>query len=129
MPKYLVAGTVAVALIVLSLPIAHTGRYWGDKTPTFFALETGDSYGEYAPLTRSTRDSAPFWKRAESVDGKAEVIQLKDLSNWQQYRVIANEDSVIRINTSYFIGWQAKIDGKIIPIDTRQNDESKKSEC
>lgn len=126
--RKLLAVIVTILLVITSIPIAHTELYW-HKTAAWFARETGDSYGEYAPLTRATRDSAPFWLRAETITGKAQVNMQKDLSNWQVYKVEARENSVVRINTSYFIGWQAKIDGRQIGIDLRQNDESKKSEC
>ena len=104
--KYLMAIGVAISLIVLSLPIAHTARYWGNKTPTFFALETGDSYGEYAPLTRATRDSAPFGKRAEFLNGSGYIETVTKKSNVQKYKVVADTDSIIRINTAYFPGWE-----------------------
>lgn len=108
--KYLLAAIATFALIILAQPIAHTNMYW-DKTDEWFARETGDSYGEYAPLTRSTRDSAPFWKRAESISGKGEVIQTLDKSNHQIYKIVTEEPMIVRINTSYFTGWNIEIDG------------------
>lgn len=126
--KYLTAIVAVVALIATALPIAHTGKYW-NRTPAWFALETGDSYGEYAPLTRSTRDSAPFWKRAESIKGTATVEQVRNRSNDQIYKVSSGEDTIIRVNTSYFIGWKAYIDGKYVPIYKWQDSDPYKSTC
>ena len=104
--KLVIVLLVTIALISQSMPISHTERYWGDKTPTFFALETGDSYGEYAPLTRSTRDSAPFGKRAEFLNGSGYIETVTKKSNVQKYKVVADTDSIIRINTAYFPGWE-----------------------
>lgn len=95
---------ISIALITQSLSIAHTNEYW-HETEAWFARETGDSYGEYAPRTRETRESAPFWKRAEFVSGEGEIITLSEKSNNQKYLIKAKGDSEIRVNTTYFPGW------------------------
>lgn len=101
----LIATSIVTAIIIIStLPIAHTNRYW-DKTDTWFARETGDSYGEYAPRTRSTRDSSPFWKRAEFVKGNGEIKNIEDKSNYQKYLIKTDSPGEVRINTTYFPGW------------------------
>ena len=94
-----------VILFVQTSPIAHTNDYW-DRDLSWFARETGDSYGEYAPRTRVTRDSAPFGERAEFVQGEGEIISQIEKSNWQQYWVKSQGEGEIRINTTYFPGWQ-----------------------
>lgn len=99
-----IAAVLSTILIVLALPIAHTNMYW-HKPISWFARETGDSYGEYAPLTRESRDSSPFWKRAEFVSGQGEIETLIDQSNLQRYRIKAKSNGVVRINTTYFPGW------------------------
>ncbi|PIR98955.1 hypothetical protein COT87_02000 [Candidatus Collierbacteria bacterium CG10_big_fil_rev_8_21_14_0_10_44_9] len=101
--KFIVFG-MTVVMIGMALPMAHTDKYW-DKPLTWFVRETGDSYGEYTPRTRATRDSAPFWERAEFVRGTGEIKTLVEKSNWQRYLITANEDSQVRINTAYFPGW------------------------
>lgn len=105
--QLLLALLVTVVGIYLTYPLAKTNDYWPvSKDLDFFARETGDSYGEYAPLTRSTRDSAPFGKRAEFTEGTGEITTLVEHSNWQKYKVEANTPGVVRINTAYFVGWQ-----------------------
>lgn len=104
--QVVVGIVIAVALIAQTLPIAHTDKYW-HKSIEWFARETGDSYGEYAPLTRATRDSAPFWKRAELVSGEGEIASLIEKSNHQKYRLnITSDEAQVRINTTYFPGWK-----------------------
>jgi hypothetical protein len=102
--KYLISLSVVLLLIIQSVPIAHTDLYW-DKPLTWFARETGDSYGEYAPLTRETRDSSPFWKRAEFTMGNGEITTLVERSNHQKYLVTSEDGGKVRINTAYFTGW------------------------
>lgn len=102
--KKLIVVGMTFALIGLALPMTHTDKYW-NKPLAWFARETGDSYGEYTPRTRATRDSAPFWERAEFVQGTGEIKTLVEKSNWQRYLITANEDSQVRINTAYFPGW------------------------
>ena len=130
-PKHVWYATLGSLILLWGLTsqmMMTPPKYW-HKTDKFFARETGDSYGEYAPKYRATRDSAPFWLRAEPVIGKATVSQEKDLSNEQVYLVSGNDQNVVRINTSYFPGWHAYIDGKEIAIDTRQDIASKRATC
>lgn len=99
-----IALIITFTLIAQSLPIAHTDTYW-NKTVEWFARETGDSYGEYAPRTRSTRDSAPFWLRAEFVVGKGSIETQIEKSNLQRYLINSETGGEVRINTAYFPGW------------------------
>ncbi len=101
--KSVMIGVTSI-LILLAVPMAHTDKYW-DKPLSWFASETGDSYGEYAPLTRATRDSAPFGKRAEFVQGSGVVELLNDRSNYKLIRVVSEEGGTVRINTAFFPGW------------------------
>jgi hypothetical protein len=96
---------ITVTLLLQSLPMAHTDKYW-DKPLAWFARETGDSYGEYAPLTRETRDSAPFGKRVEYVRGEGIITTQIEKSNQQKYVVASKGEGEIRINTAYFPGWE-----------------------
>lgn len=110
--NHLVTGLITIVLIVLSLPMAHTDKYWGaDKGVAFFARETGDSYGEYAPRTRATRDSAPFGKRAEFIHSDGEISVIENKSNLQKFETNSEKPGSVRINTSYFPGWKITIDG------------------
>ncbi|MFH1244043.1 MAG: hypothetical protein V1487_00505 [bacterium] len=99
-----VVCVITVILVLQSLPIAHTDKYW-DKGEEFFAGETGDSYGEYAPRTRATRDSAPFGKRAEFIGGHGSIEQLSDRSNYKKFKIVSEGEGVVRINTAFFPGW------------------------
>jgi hypothetical protein len=102
--KYLIGVAIVLTLIAQSLPIARTDKYW-DKPLTWFARETGDSYGEYAPLTRNTRDSAPFWYRAEFVRGVGTIDYQIQKSNHQKYLINSTDGGEVRINTAFFPGW------------------------
>ncbi len=94
-----------VFLFVQTSPIAHTNDYW-NRDLTWFARETGDSYGEYAPRTRVTRGSAPFGERAEFVQGEGEIETLVINSNLQSYQITTTTGGKVRINTAYFPGWE-----------------------
>lgn len=94
-------------LVWQTIPIAHTNRYWESQhDEEYFARETGDSYGEYAPRTRVSRESAPYRERAEFVEGSGVITSLTEKSNEQKYRIDATTEGVVRINTAYFTGWQ-----------------------
>ncbi len=129
--KYIWTASVIIIFVLwvlVSGMMLPPPKYW-HKTDKFFARETGDSYGEYAPIYRETRDSAPFWLRAESTFGQATVVQEKDLSNEQVYWINSDEASVVRVNTSYFPGWHIYIDSQEVVIDLLQNEASKDSLC
>ncbi|KKU44702.1 MAG: hypothetical protein UX62_C0051G0002 [Microgenomates group bacterium GW2011_GWA2_46_7] len=101
----IVIGGVTVALLAIAMPLAHTDKYW-NKGEEFFARETGDSYGEYAPCTRATRESAPFGKRAEFTQGSGTIEVLSNKSNQQIFKIISEGKGVVRINTTFFPGWE-----------------------
>lgn len=103
--KKIVLITFVVLLFIQTKPIAHTNDYW-DRDLAWFARETGDSYGEYVPRTRATRDSAPFGKRAEFVEGEGEIAEMIIKSNLQTYQVKSTNGGKVRINTAYFPGWE-----------------------
>jgi hypothetical protein len=126
--KYVISGIVISVLLSVAIPIAKTGSYW-ERDIAWFSRETGDSHGEYAPRTRSSKHSAPFGKRAEPILGNAEIEQTVNQTNRQSFEVKVDELSVIRINTNYFPGWKVFIDNQEVAIDSRQNDESKQSTC
>jgi hypothetical protein len=110
--QIIVTAITTVVMIVLSLPIAHTDKYWDvRKDVAFFSRETGDSYGEYAPIWRKTRDSSPFGLRAEYIHGMGNVTVLEEKSNLQKFSTHSDKPGYIRINTNYFPGWNIKIDG------------------
>jgi hypothetical protein len=124
-----IAGGIIVVMGIFIIPMIQVPpRYW-QKPLSFFAFETGDSYGEYAPRWRATRSSSPFWLRAEPIVGTATIKTEANRSNWQSFLATTNGGATIRINTSYFPGWEALIDQKVVEIDTRQNSESKNSIC
>lgn len=99
-----VVCAITVILMLQSLPMAHTDKYW-NKSLAWFARETGDSYGEYAPRTRATRDSAPFGKRSEFVEGTGTIEVLSNKSNHKKFKIVSQEEGVVRINTAFFPGW------------------------
>lgn len=97
---------VTIVLVIQALPIVHTNTYWSQEHGlAFFARETGDSYGEYAPRTRATRESAPFWERAEFVEGTGLIEIVSDRSDEKQFRIVSDSEGVVRINTAFFPGW------------------------
>jgi len=109
--KHVLGVVLLILLIWTAIPIAHTGEYW-NKPENWFARETGDSYGEYAPRTRTTRERAPFGLRAETIAGEAEIILVEHKVTRLELSVDAKTDSVIRINIAAFPGWETRIDGQ-----------------
>jgi hypothetical protein len=118
--------TLVLAVLVLGILIRSSIRlvvkhpnYW-QMGVEYFTKATGDDKGEYASKFRSTRQSSTFLSPIETVKG---------LSIQKVFRMKVGESSVVRVNTSYFPGWEIWIDGKRTDIDTNKNPDSINSEC
>jgi len=121
---------ITIALVWQGMGMAHTHDYWPpEKDLAFFARETGDSYGEYAPRTRVTRDSAPFSKRAEFISGSGEIETLVDKSNEKTFLVKTSSAGEVRINTAYFPGWQMPDDCYVTQRLAKHIDDSGLMAC
>ncbi|MDD5342454.1 MAG: 6-pyruvoyl-tetrahydropterin synthase-related protein [Patescibacteria group bacterium] len=55
--------------------------------------------------------------KSEVIHGQATVSSLTLRSTRQEYSVASSGSSRVRINTFFFPGWQAKIDGRLAAID------------
>lgn len=127
--KFLVI-VITILMMWQANNMAHTQSYYGSQNDLgFFASETGDSYGEYAPLTRNTRFSSPFGKRAEFISGSGEIETITAKSNEQTYIVKAKSAGEVRINTAYFPGWVMPNDCYVTQRLATQIDDSGLMAC
>jgi len=72
---------------------------------------TSDIWGEFLPKGANLPKSIPE-KKVEVLSGEAEIKNLKVLSNKISFQVMAKEKSQLLVNTFYFPGWRAFVDGK-----------------
>ncbi len=94
-----------------------------------FAHGTGDAFGEYAARWRTTRDGSQFYELSEFIQGEGKITTLKDSSNETKIMVESTLPGIVRFNSMYFPGWQARINGAVIPIDDQQDVNSPSSPC
>jgi len=98
---------ITTMMIIPAMSMAHTNAYYDSHYDLkYFARETGDSYGEYAPKTRATRDSSPFGLRAEYISGAGEIEWISEKSNEKHLKLKTTSAGEVRINTAYFPIWQ-----------------------
>jgi len=119
--KYIGIAT-AVLAIVLYLPNAKPEKY-SDRTDDYYF--TNDA------TTTSSSELMPLWvkefpiQRASEkvviVQGDGEVTDLEQNSKMIKFNTNLNSNSVLRINTIYYPGWNIKVDDKFEKIDYSNN--------
>ena len=67
---------------------------------------------EYLPKTATLPPNKKAQDLPEVLEGKVEFLSFKKSSNYQQMKVMVNEDSVIRLQLIDFPGLQVKLNGK-----------------
>ena len=67
----------------------------------------------YFPIQTVQTNSDPSIPRFRVIQGKAEIKSLSERTTFQQFSTKVEKPSTIQINTHYFPGWIAKIDGEI----------------
>ena len=111
-----------MAIIVIAASIFATALY--TKPRTF--IDKGDSYYSTNESTTTVQDEyLPLWvlkKPEKRADRKietenAEIISQSIRAGHYEFVTSANQATAVKINTIYFPGWQAKVDGKKIPIN------------
>lgn len=107
---------LSVVLIAISLYGNRNHLQVAGRThhPDDFYLNfsgTSDMWGEFLPKGVNLPKSIPE-KKVEVLSGEAEIKNLKVLSNKVSFQVMAKEKSQLLVNTFYFPGWRAFVDGK-----------------
>lgn len=119
--KYVALFVVFVA-VVMHLPYAHPSNY-NDKTDDFYITNdaTTTSSTELLPLWVHDRPSHRADQKIQLVVGQGKVSKESFQSTYNSQHILISPpptyDQIIRINTIYYPGWEAYIDGKKTDID------------
>ncbi|MDD5567428.1 MAG: 6-pyruvoyl-tetrahydropterin synthase-related protein [Patescibacteria group bacterium] len=101
--------------------------FFFSEMPEFFSKQTSligleklleKKLSEYTiALGQSDDATIDIPPKIEKVQGDVEILDAKINSARYQFELLAKEDSVMQINSLWFPGWTATLDGKKIPIE------------
>jgi len=123
--QYLVGVSAIIVLVIQTLPISVKHPDFWTQDLSFFEYDMGDDKGEYMPINRGTRFRFDFEETIDVISGDAEVQIIQELSHIREYKVSAANDSVVRINSTYFPGWKIFVDGEETNIQMPQTQRPK----
>ena len=114
--KYIVLVLVVVAVLVV-LPHAKPESYI-DKGDEYYLTNeaTTTSSQELMPLWVKKNPSERNNKKIEIVKGKGVISDIFYNSKKISFSIDLQSNSLVRINTIYYPGWQAFVDGKEVAI-------------
>lgn len=117
--------------VLIVITISYTMLNWGhrrmipeisDATLTKQLWKsTSESEGHYYANTKWVNVKNPWFSklpnnRLEIITGIGQIKNLLRTSTLHKYTIIAKSPLKVRENTLYFPGWEAKLNGKILPI-------------
>lgn len=110
----IVAGLIILLLVIISSRPFITPSQFFDKGEGFYATNEGTTtvQNEYMPKWVKVKPIERFKERVEIIEGNAKIANLTFNSKKTIFDVSSLSDSKIRVNTVYFPGWKAFIDGE-----------------
>src|SRR3989338_54000 len=72
---------------------------------------------EYMPKWVKRKPTDHFREKVEIVNGRAEIKDIAYDNKKIEFTVFSNENAKVRVNTIYYPGWVAKVNGREKPID------------
>ncbi|MDP3998637.1 MAG: 6-pyruvoyl-tetrahydropterin synthase-related protein [bacterium] len=105
-------------LFTFSFPFIQPGKFF-DKGEGFYTTNEGTTTVRDEYMTRWARifPTERPKQKIEIIAGKAEIKDQFVNSRKITFRIEAGEESLVRINTLYFPGWQAQVDKQSVEIN------------
>lgn len=116
--RIFLVGSV-IAAIILVIPYARPKEYYPDKKDEFYTTNeaTTTSSNELMPLWVISHPQSRFEEKAQIIKGSGIVSATQYQSNKISFSANNASDTIIRVNTIYFPGWNVRVDGKTLPMD------------
>lgn len=104
---------LAICAMVFFLPYAKP-QYYVDKGDSFYLTNdaTTTSSDELMPVWVKKKPSSRPNEKVDVIQGDAKLSSVNANSKLLTFSVSANQSSLLRINTIYYPGWKATINGK-----------------
>ena len=117
--KYLKYILVVVTFIAIALTLPHAKpEYYIERDDNFYLTNdaTTTSSQELTPLWVKEKPLQRAEKKVEIVEGKGDIHNIFVNSKKITFDLDVQSKSVIRINTTYYPGWNVAVDGIVAPI-------------
>lgn len=108
-----------VALLIFSSIAFTKVKGLINRPDTYYLTFPSSTYFHGEATTIWTEGEAKGYPRqsAEVIDGKGRLLETIRKSNLHVFQVTADTNMRILDNTTYFPGWQVKVDGKKVPVE------------
>lgn len=115
----ILGGIIILVLLLVSAGQFLTPSQFFNKGEGFYATNEGTTTvkDEYMPKWVKKKPTAHFKEKVEVFKGQAEVKDVSYNAKEVSFSINSKNQSLVGINTLYFPGWIAKIDGKNTKID------------
>ena len=90
-----------------------SGEYW-DK-------QIKRSIFDYLPIFAKEPPAELAKERYQILTGETKIIDLKEGTNWFNFKAETTTHTIIRLSQYYFPDWRIKVDGKEVPIEYKDN--------
>lgn len=109
---------LSVVAIILVLPYAKPQSYV-DRTDSYYITNeaTTTSSHELMPVWVKDQPIEHYKNKVEIIGGNAQISNLKFNSRSLKFNYKADTDTVFQINTIYYPGWKAYLNGEMIKIN------------
>ena len=115
--KYIVIVLVCLCIFV-TLPYAKPSSTMIYPDSYYLTNEaTTTSSSELTPLWVKEKPTKRYDQKVEVITGSAVVSELKYNSKSISFTYKSNDDSVLQVNTIYYPGWKAYLNGDLTKID------------
>lgn len=121
--KIVVGIILLFFLLISSFPFLSPTQFF-DKGEGFYSTNEGTTtvQDEYMPKWAKVKPTEHFEEKVEIVEGKGAISNLVFNSKKLEFNLLSESSSILRINTIYYPGWKAFVDGQELNIQY-QNDQ------
>jgi hypothetical protein len=84
-------------------------------------VDTTTVKGEFMPKWVRENPTTNVTEKIEVIKGNAKVSGIFQKSNYIQFNLVDSKDSIVRVNTIYYPGWEAFMNGDRISINYKND--------
>ena len=110
----MIASVVILFLILVSSKEFITPKAFFDKGDSYYATNqaTTTVQDEYMPQWVKIKPTKHFENKVEVIEGKGEISNIFSSAKRTSFDIVTKSNARVGVNTVYFPGWKASLDGK-----------------
>ena len=112
--QVMIGSVVILFLILVSSKEFITPKAFFDKGDSYYATNqaTTTVQDEYMPQWVKTKPTKHFENKVEVIEGKGEISNIFSSAKKTSFDIVTKSNAKVGVNTVYFPGWKASLDGK-----------------